>query len=220
MKSGLLSLALLPLVAWAQPASPTAPAASADPLDALASDSPFLPGSGGSRGAATATGPLEMRSVVFVDGAYRFSIYDQGTHESNWVGIGEKGYPFVVRSFNRERDELTVEHQGRSMVLGLQPARMASTANATPPAPGPLPGPGDPANRRNQGPPNAGPGAGSQPAGNAPNAAEAQRLQNLADEIRRRRGTGFRFNPPSANQPNQSNPSRNNQTNPPRNNRP
>lgn len=219
MKSGLLPLALLPLAALAQPAPATTPAP-ADPLDALAADSPFLPGTGAGRAAAASTGPLEMRSIVFVDGSYRFSIFDQGTGQSNWVGIEEKGYPFVVRSFNRERDELTVEHQGRSVVLGLQPARMASAAVAGPASPAPLPGqnqgqglgPGDPnnpTNRRNQAQQNAGPGpAGGQagqPASSAPNAAEAQRLQNLADEIRRRRGGGFRFNPPSANQANQSN---------------
>lgn len=212
MKSGLLSLALLPLVVLAQPVPPTVPPATrADPLDTLATDSPFLPGTGSGKAAATSTGPLEMRSVVFVDGAYRFSIYDQGTGESDWVGIGEKGFPFVVRSFNKERDELTVEHQGRSVVLGLQPARIASAANQpNPPGPVPLPtqgNPSNPTNRRNQSVPGGGPG--NPPAANMPSSAEAQRLQNLADEIRRRRGIGSRITLPQS-QPKQSNQPRNN----------
>jgi hypothetical protein len=199
-------LVLLPVALMAQPAGPAAPAASvapADPLDALAADSPFLPGSGARSPAATSTGPLELRSIVFVDGAYRFSVFDQGTSEANWVGIGERGYPFVARSFDRERDSLTVEHQGRTVVLALQPARMASSGHMQPPSPSPLPGQGDPTNptnRRNaQGGPVANPAGGNPPGGpNAtqPNPAEAQRLQNLADEIRRRRAMGSRINLP------------------------
>lgn len=201
------SLLLLPVALMAQPAAPTtttAPTTPADPLDALAADSPFLPANGSPRGAtATSTGPLELRSIVFVDGAYRFSIYDQGTQKAEWVAIGEKGYPFIARSFNRERDTLSVEHQGRAFTLALQPARMAASGTAPAPSPTPLPGPGqpgpnNPASRKPQAAPATGPGGVPLPAANAPNAAEAQRLQNLADEIRRRRGNGSRFTLPQS----------------------
>jgi hypothetical protein len=206
MKCVLATLVLLPAM-MAQTAQTTGKAAAApraDPLDGLVADSPFLSPAGGMRSAAaTSTGPLELRSVVFVDGAYQFSIFDQGTGESDWVRIGEGGYPFVARSFNRERDALTVEHQGRTLVLALQPAKMASGAAAQPQSQPPLPGPGDATNRKGNPPPGQGPPhTAANASNNAPtppgatSAAEAQRLQNLADEIRRRRGTGSQMNLP------------------------
>ncbi len=205
MKSGLVLLVLLPVVA----AQTTLPA---DPLDALVADSPFLPGAGG-RGAAAggATGPLELRGIVFEDGAYVFSIYDQASKEAVWVRLDERGQPFVARSFNRERDSLTVEHHGRTVVLSLQPARMAGAQAGAPLPPAPLPGavesagpnnqntPGNPAQPPAQGP-NAIAGAPTvPPSGSTPTATEAQRLQNLADEIRRRRGTGSQLVLPKKN---------------------
>jgi hypothetical protein len=213
MKSVLLALVLLPVMAAQTPApvpaAPTGPAptradATSDPLDALVADSPFGAPAGGNRGGpAGATGPLELRSIVFVDGAYQFSIFDQGTGKAEWVKIGETGLPFVARSFDRERDALTVEHRGRTLVLALQPAKMGTVAGGAPSAPpSPLPGanrngPAQPNNvnaAAPNGPPggsgnNAGPRATPPPASST-SAAEAQRLQNLADEIRRRRGTG------------------------------
>jgi hypothetical protein len=192
MKSALVALALLPaMMAQTKQGAETAPRA--DPLDGLAADSPFLPAAGGRRSAATATGPLELRSVVFMDGAYQFSIFDQGAGRAEWVRIGERGHPFVARSFNRERDELTVEHQGRTVVVTLQMAKMASGVPAQAQTQAPLPGPGDGGNRRPaqpQGQPGPGAPAAVDPAATPPgatNSAEAQRLQNLADEIRRRR---------------------------------
>lgn len=205
MKAGLIALILATTVA-AQPAG-TSPSASgsatapSDPLDALVADSPFgAPAGGTGKGAAGATGPLELRSIVFVDGAYQFSIFDQGSGKAEWVRIDERGFPFVAKSFNRERDSLTVEHRGRTVVLALQAAKTAAATNNAPPnTPPPLPG----AARNNanptgvsSGPTPSNPGAGNTNAGPAPspagntNAAEAQRLQNLADEIRRRRGSG------------------------------
>jgi hypothetical protein len=186
----LMLLALIPGLLPAQ-----APASS-DPLEGLLKDSPFLPAAGGARAGAGDAGPLELRSVVFEDGAYVFSIYDQGSRESSWVKLGEGGHSFVARSFDRERDTLTVEQQGRSLVLTLQPARMSNqqVANA---APSPLPNAAEangqsPAQQNASGtaaggPPVATPGQNPPAAPPGMNAAEAQRLQNMADEIRRRR---------------------------------
>ena len=201
-----------PATAPAAGAAPAAAATAGDPLDALVADSPFGAPAGGGRAATPgATGPLELRSVVFVDGAYQFSVFDQGSGKADWVKIGEHGFPFIARSFNQERDALTVEHQGRTMVLSLQAAKTGTAAgNQPPPSPSPLPGanrngqaqvPGAQTNA-NAGSPNGGPGPANGNAnanGGVPappsatsntNAAEAQRLQNLADEIRRRRGSG------------------------------
>ena len=203
MKSALLALIFAPMMA-AQPAAPAmsvpVPAAtSSDPLDALVADSPFgAPSGGNGKAAAGATGPLELRSIVFTDGAYRFSIFDQGTGKAEWVKLDERGFPFLARSFDRERDALTIEHRGRTVVLALQAAKTAAATNPAPPnGPPPLPGAA-----RNGAPPSStnasnGPGPNGVPTNAAPpappsttNAAEAQRLQNLADEIRRRRGSG------------------------------
>lgn len=198
MRYGLILLTVLPVVA--APASPPP----TDPLDALVADSPFLPTAGaGRKAAAGATGPLELRSVVFDRGAYLFSLYDQGSRQSAWVRLNESGYPFVARSFNRERDTLTVDYQGRSVVLDLLPAKMAiangpgvpsappalpNAAQSVAPQPAAAPATNGAAPAANNPAPNAPPAASA--AITAPNAAEAQRLQNLADETRRRRGTG------------------------------
>jgi hypothetical protein len=180
-------LAAVPGIMAAQTPAP------ADALEALLRDSPFLPAAGARAAPAGDTGPLEFRSVVFEDGAFAFSIYDQGSRQSNWVKLGENGHSFTARSFDRERDALTVEHQGRTQVLTLQPARMSSqqTGGASPmplPTQAEAAGQPGPQNPNAQPPgiaPTGGPAQTISPPGT--NAQEAQRLQNMADEIRRRR---------------------------------
>jgi hypothetical protein len=178
-------------------------AAAPDPLDALVKDSPFAPVAGATRaGASGQTGPIEFRSVVFEDGEYAFSLYDQGSQQSAWLRIGETGLPFIVRSYDQERDIVTVEHQGRSLTLELQPGRMSDQPSpGTPPAP--LPGPA----QAGSGPPlpsaaeASGQGSMSIPAQPAPGGSnagpnqESQRLQALADEIRRRRQSPLQSGP-------------------------
>jgi hypothetical protein len=191
MRRALFLLLLGPALAVPPPAP--------DPLDVLVSDSPFVPAgaSSGRRDAPTSSGPLELRGIVFQNGGYSFGIYDQGTHEATWVRLGEKGQPFVARSYNRERDTLTVEFQGRTMILSLPAAKMV-TANQAPPgpsAPPPLPDARAAKDQRAGAPPAEARPAGTQnPAAGSPaavtNPTEAQRLQNLADELRRRRGSG------------------------------
>lgn len=161
------------------------------PLESLVRDSPFIPAGGmAARPAASAAGPLELRGVVFENGSYSFSIYDGATHEAIWVKLEESGHDFIARSFNRERDELVVEHQGRSLTLPLQEAKTTNTADA---GGAPMPPPGATAAvQRPANPAPAQPAAASP----APTAAppsqvlEAQRLQDLADEVRRRRNVG------------------------------
>ncbi|HWA26664.1 MAG TPA: hypothetical protein VG734_13470 [Lacunisphaera sp.] len=180
-------VALLPVSLAAQPAAPP------DPLDALVRDSPFLP-SGASPRAPSAGegGPLELRSVVVEGGEYAFSIYDQGSHEAKWVKLNQEDLPFVAKSFDDEQEILSVEYQGRTLALKLQPAH---TAGAAPTGPGgpppPLPSPDDAARQAGSRPQNAGQSNGQpvpvQPAPGALKPEESQRLQQMAEEIRRRR---------------------------------
>jgi hypothetical protein len=164
------------------------PAPAVDPLDELMRDSPFMP-AGGPVAAAPEGGPLELRGVLFEGGQFLFSIHDQGTKESKWVRLGERDTPYVARSFDHENDVLTVDYQGRQVALKLPPARVTELAPSGAPQdgnPAPMPTP-QPAtrpgpSRQPQQPPPAGP---STPPTLKPE--EAQRLQNMADEIRRRR---------------------------------
>lgn len=172
-------LALFPALLVAQSVAPP------DPLDALVKNSPFLPASGASRAAAAGEGgPLEFRSVVFERGQFVFSIYDQASKQSKWIKLGPGETPFIARSYDREHDTLSLDYQGRSQVLKLQAGHIASQPPAgSAPAPAPLPSAQE-AGRPNQTPNNP---TAKPPANLAP--AESQRLQTLADEMRRRRQT-------------------------------
>src|SRR5688572_22301143 len=171
----------------------TAAPATNDPLESLVKDSPFLPAAAGAA-ASGQTGPLELRSVIMDRGEYYFSLYDLNSKESFWVGLNETGFPALVRSYDRNTDTVTVEQQGRTMSLTLATARtMAATAMAPQPQPG---GPGAPA-IANGGTPSGGPTVqpsnGQPQFGPVPSSVtpdEAQRLQRIADEIRRRRAVG------------------------------
>lgn len=153
-----------------------------DPLAALVRDSPFLPITGAVRPSAPGEGgPLEFRSVVFETGKFFFSIYDQSARESNWVTFGETDMPFVVRSYDQEEDILTVDYQGRSLALKLQPAHTAGQVTDGS-APAPLPSAGEAT-----GPDVIRPTHPAPAQAPALDADQSQRLQEMADEIRRRR---------------------------------
>ena len=180
------SASAAPAAAVATPAVP-APAAT-DPLESLVKDSPFLPVSAGGA-AAGQNGPLELRGVIVERGSYSFSLYDLSSKESYWVGLNETGFPFVVRSYDPISDTVTVEQQGRVLSLTLAAARTmpASPAMASQPGPngqGPTATqpPGTPTNGATQF------AVGVVPSSVTPD--EAQRLQRIAEEIRRRRAVG------------------------------
>lgn len=163
-----------------------------DPLDALVRDSPFLPGASTARTPATGeSGPLELRSIVFEQGKFFFSIYDRGSRESKWVTLGQRDLPFVARSYNQEQETLTVDYQGRTVALKLQPSHIAgqSEPGSAPPPP-PLPSADEAARQRGPQPSNSvqpSPSPAPVPPPGAVKPEESQRLQEMADEIRRRR---------------------------------
>jgi hypothetical protein len=167
----------------------------ADRLDDLVRQSPFVPSSGAVRGEAS-RGELELRGVVWDRGSLRFSIFDRGTGESTWTRIDEEGLPFRARSFDREKDTLTLEYQGRVIVLELAEPQLSETQGPIEPAGNapPLPmnlGPGGTVNPPGQ--PGGLPAPATQP-GNGAN--DSQQLQQMADEVRRRRGVGPPPEPP------------------------
>jgi hypothetical protein len=161
-------------------------------LESLVRDSPFRPPQGGAAPAEGSPGQFEFRGVVVEAGGYSFCIYDQGRHAADWVKLDEPGRPFVARRYDPAKDTLTIELSGQALTLALKRAQVQAL---TPPPPVASPPPPLPVN----GAPASGPAAGSVPPPPAANAAEAQRLQNIADEIRRRRGV--RQMPPAENPP-------------------
>lgn len=171
-----------------------AASAEGDALEKLVKDSPFLPAAAGAA-ASGQTGPLELRSIIMDRGSYYFSLYDLNSKESFWVGLNEPGFPAVVRNYDRNSDTVTVEQQGRTMSLTLATARTmaASPAMAVPAQAG---GPGGPpiaAGASASGGPTIQPSNGQAQFGPVPSSVtpdEAQRLQRIADEIRRRRAVG------------------------------
>lgn len=147
----------LVLSAGAQSAAPSLPG--------LVANSPFgAPAATGSPAAAT---PLEFRGT-FVDGGERFfSILDAASRRAEWVGLNEPGRTFTVKAYDAEQESVSVEFQGRLLELKLHPARIGIAAAPTATA---NPSPGAPV-----------------AASPLPSTSEAQRLAQVAEEIRRRR---------------------------------
>lgn len=157
-------------------------------LESLVKDSPFRPGQAGAPSGDGGPAQFEFRGVVAEAGGYVFSVYDPGRREAGWVRLDEPGRSFVARRYDPAKDALTIEHNGEARTINLkravvQPLTQAPPAPASPP---PLPTAGA-----------ARPPAGNAaaPSPNTTNAQEAQRLQNIADEIRRRRA--LRQTPPA-----------------------
>ena len=125
----------------------------AAPADAdRAIPSPFLPPGGAPAAAATTHGAIEYHGYMATAGGERFSIYDTAKKSATWVGLNERGSPFVVRSHRLvggSTDQITVDYQGASMVLALKEAKITSVTLPNQavfglrpelvPAPGPAP---------------------------------------------------------------------------------
>lgn len=182
MTRPLLLLALLAAPAFAQPA----PAPS---LQNLLANPPF--GSAASAGAAPVSAtPLEFRGTFVDRGERFFSLADPATKKAEWVTLNETGHPFLVKAYDADTETVTVDFQGRSLSLKLRAAKIVAMA-APPPQPVAGVQPGTPA-------PSAGPAAST---------TEAQRLAQVAEEIRRRRALRSQATQtPPPGQPNQQQP--------------
>lgn len=107
--------------------------------------------------------------MIVDNGEVLFSVFDFPSRSSRWVGLNEPGLPFTVRSYDRTKNEVKVDYQGRELTLGLKQATVIALAAA--PAPAPVP-----------------PAGAAQPAATpAPPNNEAVRLAQIAEEIARRR---------------------------------
>ena len=152
-------------------------------LDALVQDSPFRAATAGG-GERPEGGPaqFEFRGVVAEADGFSFSIYDGNRHTGEWVKLDEPGRAYVARRYDPAKDTLAIEHDGQTKTLTLKRARVQAVAQVQPAAasPPPLPTTGN---------------ATAPPATSTTNAQEAQRLQNIAEEIRRRRA--LRQTPPA-----------------------
>lgn len=139
----------------------------------LAGPSPFLPPSGPAQAAPTEDSQIELRGIMAAGDTVMFSIYDTTRRASTWVELNEAGRDFIVRSYDQDRDTVTIDHQGRTLTLALKTAKVGSApamsiASGSPPPPAPQP-------------------IGGPVVLNPTPADEQRRLEAIAAEVNRRR---------------------------------
>ena len=170
-------IAVLSLVAFYQvAAAPTATPASSPPVDkvnGLLNNSPF----GAPKtvaGASTGAEPLEFRAVLEENGNKFFSIYDTATRRSNWVEFNDPVNGFSVKTYDAAKEVVMIEYQGKVMTLAIKraPAVPQAIQQQQPPVPGQ----------------NVATGPVPLPGGQVgPTTVDQQRIQQIQEEIRRRR---------------------------------
>jgi hypothetical protein len=143
-------------------------------MNGLLSNSPFGSARAGASGTTPGGGePFEFRAVLEEHGSKFFSIYETATRRSNWVELNDPLNGFAVKGYDSVKGSITVEYQGKPMTLAIKRAPAVAQAMQQPP---PQPGPNavmPPGN-------NLGAQAG-------PTAVDQQRIQQIQEEIRRRR---------------------------------
>jgi hypothetical protein len=139
----------------------------------LADTSPFLaPGMADSAAAAAGGGTLELRGIMSTSDGLRFCIYEPAKKSSAWVGVNESGHDYLIKGADPAHDTVTLQAAGRTFTVALHQAKIAA-----------LNGPGIGLPTRELGP--TSPGANGLRAFTP--ADEAQRLEAIATEVRRRR---------------------------------
>src|SRR4051812_20573644 len=86
----------------------------------LAAKSPFLPPATQTVAAVTEGASIELRGITSAGGGVMFSIFDASKKTGTWVRLNETGNDFVVTKYDTNNDTVTVEHQGRPIVLALK----------------------------------------------------------------------------------------------------
>ncbi len=140
-------------------------------LNNLVERSPFAsPGVTNVEPVNEAPAQLEFRGIATDDSGTIFSVYDLTASRGYWVREGESG-AVTVKSYDSVSNQLVVEQGGRMVPLQLKRASIQAGA-AMPVAAVPMPG-------------NASGGSNNRPTVNP--AADTQRLEAVAAEVRRRR---------------------------------
>lgn len=141
----------------------------------LAANSPFMPASSSGSVAVTEGAAIELRGVMETKQGLSFCIFDPAKKVSTWTTVNQKGYDFVVKSYDSAHETVSVEYGGRTLTLAMRAVKVASSGQAAAPMPLPSPGPGMPS-------------AVTQPVVLNPTPADEQaRLEAVATEVRRRR---------------------------------
>lgn len=138
-------------------------------LNSLLSNSPFgsTPNPGGP---AKADNPVEFRGVFAEGGEFFFNLYIAANTRSEWLGMDETyGEKLTVKTYDADKQQLTVDYQGKMLTLTLGSAKRVLTAAAPS---NPAPAAAQPTNPTVQ---------------PAPAITDQERLSKIADEIRRRR---------------------------------
>ena len=146
-------------------------------LQGLVSHSPFGEGKTGAGGERV--GSLEFRGYYVDNGITYFSIYNPSSKSSVWVAQGEASTtPFAVsvKSFNPEKNAVTLESNGQSMNLSLHESVIVKMELPATPA-------AAPANNNGATPITPTAVIGSAKDGQAPTAEQAQ---NFKDSMRQR----------------------------------
>jgi hypothetical protein len=142
----------------------------------LLTNSPF----GQARSAGTQETPgaaWEFRGVAEEAGEVWYSLFDTTAKRSVWVRQGETPPGLAIRTFDPSTLTLSLDYQGKNLVLPIKRAPQVAQP-VTLPAPTGVVGGTMPM-------PNS--GSGPAPALNANSPADAQRIQQVTEEIRRRR---------------------------------
>lgn len=141
----------------------------------IPSRSPFLPNEAPGVAPVTPAEAPQFVGVIPLQDGTLFRLYDPVTRKGVWVREGETGHSFIVRQHYviNGRDQIVVEQNGRSLSLALPEARIAtvrSAVSAPPIALSPVPAAVTQSVRLNPTP-----------------ESEAARLQDIIDEVQRRR---------------------------------
>lgn len=107
---------------------------------------------------------VEFRGIAKVNGEASFSLFDPTKQRSYWLKLNKPDSGFTVVEYKAKEDAVVVRHEGNSRTISLHEAKVQAMA-APPPTQQPTPA------------------AGNAQAATTPEA----RMQDLADEIRRRR---------------------------------
>jgi hypothetical protein len=147
-----------------------------DKMSGLLSNSPFGSAKSGVAGGTAGGEALEFRAFLGENGSKFFSIYETATKRSNWVELNDSVNGFSVKGYDAAKESITVEYQGKTMTLAIKRAPAVAQVMQQPPQP--MPGPG---------PTGVMPSANN-PSGQAgPTTVDQQRIQQIQEEIRRRR---------------------------------